>query len=556
MKTPRFSLVLVAGVLGAMPLAHAQEAAPGLPAPDSPVAAALHAELVVDRDAAAPVRQFYAARGFAPLWLDADGGASDAARSLLDWVGEAERHALPAARYDTAELGLRLAREPSEAAGAELELELTRLFLDYARDLSSGLLEPGEISRQIHIEPPRPEPATLLSRAAKAGDMEGFLAGLAPSDPTYDQLLTLYRDIQAIARTGGWGRPIEQGPTLRRGDRDPRMPRIRDRLMALGDLPPVEQVASSEVMTDAEPQSSESLTMGGRLESAVLRFQERHGLNTDGAIGPKTLAALNTSASERAAQVAVNLERMRWLNRDPGRRHVVINIPAYRMTLIEDGKPRFSTRTIVGKANRHETPEFTDTLEHLVINPYWNVPRSITVEEILPELRKDPTYLERNNMELVGFDVPSSEINWEFVSPSIFPARVRQRPGPGNALGAVKFLFPNQYSIYMHDTPTKRLFERDERDFSHGCVRLQDPFEFAHLLLGMQSDNPEGLFARLRSREGQQWVTLENPIPVYLTYRTAWVDEADTWQFRADIYGRDASAAAALEAKGVALPKG
>ncbi len=233
-----------------------------------------------------------------------------------------------------------------------------------------------------------------------------------------------------------------------------------------------------------------------------------------------------------------------------------INTAGFSMTYYEDGEPRFTTRTVVGKARRHETPEFTDSLEYIVVNPTWNVPRSIATEEILPELKEDPTYLARNNMELVKADLPMSEIDWSQVTPSTFPGRVRQRPGPGNALGSVKFMFPNKYAIYMHDTPAQRLFQRDERDFSHGCVRLQDPVAFAHLLLGHQSADPVGLFSRLRAMGSERWVTLERPIPVYVTYRTAWVDEDGTWQFRGDIYRRDEQVVSALRAAGVPVAGG
>jgi murein L,D-transpeptidase YcbB/YkuD len=302
--------------------------------------------------------------------------------------------------------------------------------------------------------------------------------------------------------------------------------------------------------------SGDPTLVDSALEAAIIRFQTRHGLNTDGAVGPNTLAALNTPAEKRAEQVAVNLERLRWFNRDLGHRHVIINTAAFMMSYFEDGARRFSTRTVVGRAGRFETPEFNDELEYIVVNPVWNVPRSIATNEILPELREDPAYLEKNNMELVGAEMPATEIDWSTISRGSFPWRVRQRPGPGNALGDVKFLFPNKYAIYMHDTPAKRLFAKDERDFSHGCVRLEKPFEFAHLLLGYQTADPVGTFDRLRARPGEQWVTLEQTIPVYVTYRTAWVADDGSSQFRGDIYRRDAEVAAALREAGVSTTGG
>lgn len=522
--------------------------------PASPVAEGVQQALV--RGSGAIERAFYAARGYAPLWLAPDGSATDAADALLDWIGEADAHALPPQRYDTSGLAARLARPLTPREAATLELELTRLFVRYARDLTSGLLDPRQVSRQIHVTPPRTDPAQLLEDAAGTRDMSAFLASLSPANPDYRRLLELRREMHRIVRDGDWGSPIAAGPTLRPGDRSPRVAEVRDRLIALGDLPTEEQVARNEVMNDATPSSGDPMAFDATLEAALLRFQERHGLNTDGAVGPMTLAALNTPASTRAEQVAVNLERLRWLNRDLGRRHVMINAAGFSMSFFEDGERRFTTRTVVGQAGRFETPEFNDELEYIVVNPRWNVPRSIATQEILPELRQDPYYLEKNNMELVDAEMPASEIDWSTVTPGSFPWRVRQRPGPQNALGAVKFLFPNEYAIYMHDTPAKHLFAKDERDFSHGCVRLEDPYEFAHLLLSYQTADPAGMFDRLRARSGEQWVTLEQTIPVYVTYRTAWVSDDDTWQFRADIYRRDAAIGAALRDAGVTVAGG
>jgi murein L,D-transpeptidase YcbB/YkuD len=221
------------------------------------------------------------------------------------------------------------------------------------------------------------------------------------------------------------------------------------------------------------------------------------------------------------------------------------------MTMIENGAPRFSTRTVVGKSGRFQTPEFNDQLEFIVVNPFWNVPYSIASREILPLLQEDPTYLEQNNMELVDSDLPASEIDWSQVSRGSFPGRIRQRPGPDNALGAVKFLFPNKHAIYMHDTPAQKLFAYDRRTFSHGCVRLHDPFGFAHLLLSLQIDDPVGVFDRLRALGDEKWIRVRKPIPVYVTYRTAWLDADGVRQFRADVYRRDRDVMAALAAAGV-----
>jgi murein L,D-transpeptidase YcbB/YkuD len=552
-----FASALLAGLAGAE--------SPVLPPPQPgtaqsvlwPGAEALHAELALNYRSGSVERGFYEGRGYKPIWLTGDGAAAPAAQALLAWVGQADAHALPPGRYAAAGLAARLAGASAlaDAGAAALETELTRLFLTYARDISSGLLDPRKVNRNIDIERRRPDPAALLTGIGATGDVAAFLDGLVPADPAYDRLLTLYAEMRGIARNGDWGPRIDTGETMRAGDRSPRVEQLRARLIAIGDMTPSEMIATSEVKNDATPPPTDPRVLDPALEAAVRRFQARHGLNTDGTVGPLTLGALNTSAAERAGQIAVNLERMRWLNYDLGARHILINTAAFTMTVIENGAPRFSTRTVVGKLGKFQTPEFNDQLEFIVVNPTWNVPYSIATNEILPLLQKDPTYLEQNNMELLGSDLPASQIDWSQVTRRNFPGRIRQRPGLDNALGTVKFLFPNKYSIYMHDTPSRKLFARDRRDFSHGCVRLEDPTGFAHLLLSLQDDDPVGTFDRLRGQVGERWVSLQEPIPVYVTYRTAWLDADGVRNFRTDVYERDRDVIAALAAAGASITR-
>ncbi|MGF1503014.1 MAG: murein L,D-transpeptidase, partial [Paracoccaceae bacterium] len=386
-----------------------------------------------------------------------------------------------------------------------------------------------------------------------------------PQDPHSARRTAGLAWLRGRAGAGAWGGAVPAGPSLRPGARSDRVVSVRNRLIALGDLSAADrtsvleadqtEIAANAVVTDLPVHGSvgDPRRYDDAVVAAVSRFQERHGLNQDGIVGPKTRGALNADAAFRMRQIAVNLERLRWLNRDLGQRHVFVNLAAYEMALVEDGRPVFESRVVIGKARRHQTPEFSDEMEYMVVNPSWHVPASIAREEILPKLQQDPSYLSRRNMRLVGAGAPAEYIDWWGVTPSTFPGRITQGPGPGNALGKVKFMFPNRWAIYLHDTPHKSLFRRDERAYSHGCVRVHEPFEFAYHLLAPQSADPQAKFQRYLRSGRETWVHFDTHIPVHLTYRTAWVDEDGRDHFRADIYGRDAKVAAALEKAGVDL---
>jgi murein L,D-transpeptidase YcbB/YkuD len=485
----------------------------------------------------------YAPRGGAPVWA-ASGGPLEAA-PLLAALERAPDHALPAARYGAEALRRRLsgARALDPAGRAALDLDLTRALALYAGDLSAGALVPGRVDKEIHLSPERPAPAELARAALAAPDLGRWLARLGPQDRAYAALREVYDRLRREARAGGWRARLSEGGLLRPGDTGQRVTQLRARLAELGD--PAPQTPRPELYDDG-------------LEAAVKAFQRRHGLNDDGLAGRRTFAALGADVGWRLRQVAVNLERMRWTaNDDLGRRHIIVNQPDFTMRVVEDGETVHAARVVVGK-RRHRTPEFTDTMTHLVVNPTWNVPRSIATNEILPALKEDPTYLAKENMRLTAADggpVPQNpaEHDWSQYDRGFFPYRVTQRPGPDNALGRVKFMFPNRFSIYLHDTPSKHLFARDGRAFSHGCVRVEDPYELAYLLLDPQLEAPRETFAEWLEAGRERWVKLEQPLTVRLTYRTAWVDDSGRAQFREDIYGRDANVWAALEAAGVGL---
>lgn len=525
-------------------------------AASSPFAEALEPWLAGDEALAA----FYRERGFAPVWTGAQGRTSAAAEALIAAIATAPQHGLPAGRYEAdalAQIAAGLSADAAPADRAEFERTMTEALALWTGDMRAGLLVPSKIDAQIQRTPERPETAALLAGIAAATDPAAWLADQEPGDPRYAALKEGLHEKAAVVAAGGWGAPVPKGRTLAQGDRGPRVAALRERLRAMGDLTGRVAASDGEVIAEAgtatdvpQPETlGDPKVFDAALAGAVRAFQARHGLNTDGVVGPATLAALNVSAEERLGAIAVNLERMRWMNRDLGDRHVMVNIAGFTMALIDGGETVFESRVVVGKP-RHQTPEFSDEMEHLVINPSWNVPRSIATKEILPKLRRDPGYLSRNNMQLIGAE--PWFINWHTVTPSTFPGRIKQLPGKGNALGRVKFMFPNGNAIYLHDTPAKALFRRDGRAYSHGCVRVEKPFEFAYHLLAPQLGDPEGQFQRWLRSGRERWVNLDEHIPVHIGYRTAWRDADGQWQFRSDIYGRDGRVLAALEDAGVA----
>jgi murein L,D-transpeptidase YcbB/YkuD len=298
---------------------------------------------------------------------------------------------------------------------------------------------------------------------------------------------------------------------LKPGDRNPRVAALRARLEASGDLPPAAPAAADRDLFDPP------------LQDGLRKVQNRHGLDADGTAGKGTLAALAVPAERRVRQIEINLDRWRWLPRDLGERYIVVNIAGFQLDLVEGGAPALSMRVVAGKPTSR-TPMFSGMMTNIVLNPYWNPPPGIVKKEILPHIARDSGYAERE-----GFEVVSTGSRVE----------VRQRPGPKNALGKVKFLFPNRFDVYLHDTPSRSLFSRTVRSFSHGCIRLEKPLELAEYLL---KDDPAWTPKRIAAalaKGREQWVGVPRPLPVHLVYWTAWVGGAGTVQFRDDLYGRD-----------------
>lgn len=511
-------------------------------------------EAVAARFASHPeVFDFYAARDFAPIWTG-EGPEFELRRAALLAALEASGdHGLPRATYDIA--GLRAGFATGADIATELRAALT--YLDYAQDISAGVLEPSTLAEDIHKTTPRQSSEALLSGFASADNPMIYLSNLTPQHPQYARLQRAMFDFARVVEAGGWGAPVV-AERLELGDQGPAVAALITRLQAMGYLAEEPSSASVTLSTANDAQTATDAPapalFDDRLVGAVMRFQADNGLTQDGIVGANTLAAINVDAETRLKDVILAMERQRWMNFDRGERHVLVNIPDFHATVVDQDVVTFSTRSVVGHPDpRRHTPEFSDVMEYMVINPSWTVPRSITTREYLPQLQEDPTAQSQLELWSGGQVVDRAQVDFTQYTASTFPYTLRQAPSTSNALGLVKFMFPNPWNIYLHDTPAKNLFARETRAYSHGCVRLQDPFDFAYHLLAPQVDDPEAYFARILATGRETTVRLETPIPVHLVYWTSFVDSDGRLQHRADIYGRNADLWQALEAAGVSV---
>lgn len=485
----------------------------------------------------ADVAAFYKANGYEPLWTG--NGSKDKKRraALLKALRNAGDHALPAGTYDTELLQANLRQIKSQRDLGRVEVEMSRIFLKYARDLQTGILTPRQVDRGIVREVPLRDRTQLLAAFSKSSPA-GFLRALAPKAPEYTRLLKARLMLEKQMAKGGWG-PVVPAKSLKPGESGGAVVALRNRMIAMGYM-----------------KRSASQTYDAALQKAIQRFQSNNGLFTDGIAGPGTMTEINKQIEDRLPSVLVAIERERWMNIPRGKRHIWVNITDFSATIVDDDRVTFRTRSVVGKnAPDRQTPEFSDVMEHMVINPNWYVPRSIAVKEYLPRMIASGGGAV-NHLQLLdnrGRVVSRGAVDFSKYTPRSFPYNLRQPPSRGNALGLVKFMFPNPYNIYLHDTPAKELFTREKRDFSHGCVRLNDPFDFAYELLSRQESDPVGFFqSRVKSGENTK-VLLKEPVPVHLVYRTAFTDAKGRLSFRRDVYGRDAKIYNALIKAGVAL---
>jgi murein L,D-transpeptidase YcbB/YkuD len=505
--------------------------APFVPQPAMAQTTAFTQSLAATASADDAIAEWYRTNGYQTLWT----GPADAPRraAFLAAIATADLHGLPAARYDARALAAALAAAQTEGDRGRVEVEMTRAYLAWARDLTSGALVPKDVDGGILREITRIDPQLLLSRIA-SGDPQAALAGLVPDSPVYVQLMKAKLDLEARVAAGGWGEPLAMA-TLVPGDTGPDVVALRDRLVRMGYLAPTASASYDRV-----------------LQAAVQGFQLNHGLVADGTLGEATILEINKTPEDRLRSVIVALERERWMHVDRSVKHVWVNLPDFKAKIIEDGRTVFETRVVIGKdVPDQRSPEFSDEMEHMVINPSWGVPRSIVVKEYLPLLRQNPNAV--GHLQVIdgrGRVVPRGSVDFS----GNFPYGLRQPPSDGNALGKVKFMFPNPYNIYLHDTPSKSLFDKEVRAYSHGCIRVADPFDLAHELLSWQVDNAEEEFNAALKTGRETTVKLKQSLPVHLVYYTAYPDTKGRMTYRRDVYGRDAALYNALSAAGVESP--
>jgi len=491
-----------------------------------------------DEVAARLMKTFYQDRNGLPAWSD-DDGPGELAENLLGVLKRAYREGLYPSDYqvERIESVMEDLKQVKDKGGyldpdqvADFDLLLTEAFFSYATHLSGGRADqqrqyPGWVykSKQINF-------MEALINALKNRDLERALSELAPRFYEYTKLrerLNYYID---IAECGGWTL-IPAGQTMKKGICDDRIGLLRNRLMI-----------TSEALDSGK--AAEPDYFDNDLEAAVREFQLQHSLSVNGVVDTSTLRELNVSVEERICQIAVNLDRLRWLPNELGDRYILVNIPDFNLEVVDNQRIVMNIRAIVGQMDKR-TNLLSSRITYLELNPYWRVPDSIAMKEILPKLRKNPGYLAANRIRVFRDwednmkEVDPRKINWSRIKADELGYKFRQEPGPLNPLGRIKFIFPNECEIYLHDTPKRYLFGKNRRDFSHGCIRIEKPIELAaYLLKDKESWTRTKIMAEI-GKEKRQVVTLPDPIDVYILYGTAWVDREGNLQFRDDIYRAD-----------------
>jgi L,D-transpeptidase YcbB len=504
---------------------------------------------------------FYGTRDYRPAWSTSVGPSRQASALIAAIPALAAEEGLDVQRYSVERLAA-LAREVRETKSfddadaqrrlADLDVELTYTYLSLVEALAAGSLQPEKLWVEWYVK--RPIAGTgshesILDPALGAktpGEMLKTLRSLTPRHAGYQRLTLSLAAYRAIAAGGGWGE-VPAGPPLKMGDRGPRVAALRARLSASGDL------AAPPANSGVAPAAQGSPFADGYDEAvaaAVSHFQRRHGLEPTGKVGDDTLAELNVPVEARIRQIEVNQERWRWMPASLGDRYILVNVPDFRLDVVEDDQVPLSMRVIVGKP-KGRTPIFSSRMAYLQLNPEWNLPDDIAANEIAPKLTADPGYLARHDIDLIrGWGNKEEAVDPASADLSKLgkgsPYRLRQRSGAANPLGQVKFLFPNPFDVYLHGTTSQSLFARTVRNFSHGCIRLEKPQDLAaYLLKGDPAWTLETIEAAIATGD-HRTIPLPKPLPIYILYWTAWVDADGTVELRRDLYGHDAAVEVAL----------
>ncbi len=475
------------------------------------------------------VRRVYKDLNYQLVWIEGDRPSSRYAQ-LVKVVSTADDRGLLSDLYttpigDPSNRGAKISAEHAP----EIDVKATAAFIRYFVHLTGGRLDPRALQALWTLKPEKPDLVAALTTAVKNNDLVAAMDRLQPQHPEYRELEKALVRYRAIAAKGGWS-SVPAKTRLKPHQQSDVVPVLRQRLAIEGDL-------AAEHEKDPSPVYDDTVV------AAVKRFEERHRITPDGTVDADTVSALNVPVEQRIRVIELNLERWRWLPDRMPERYFIVNVPDFRLEAIEHGKAVMDMRVVVG-APDNKTPIFADEMTHVVFSPYWNVPSGIAQEETIPRAVNDPGFLSRNNMEVVGASgevVDPRSVDWS----NARGVRIRQRPGSSNALGGVKFMFPNNFDVYLHDTNATTLFDRIERGLSHGCVRVEEPHKLAQYVLRDQAEwTAEAIDAAMKSGT-EKHVKLKMHIPVYIVYKTAWVHDGGV-RFLKDLYGHDADQIAKL----------
>jgi len=514
--------------------------------------------------------KLYKERGYAALWIVTD-GPSTQAYEMIEIIRHSSNEALDPDYYNISEIESTLNRiDQDRNSGnsyeaqdlAELELLLSNAFLTYAHDLHHGRVRAEQINLELSIGERQVNLSNLLVTAIETNQVQGTLDSLLPKYPMYAKLRISLKEYKEIAAKGGW-QPVPYGDKFKKGARGQRVLALSKRLKVTGELD------SSIVESDLFDET---------LDQAVRKYQQRNGLYIDGVVGKSTIEALNVPVEERISQIELTMERWRLIPQNLGDRYILVNIANFHLYGIENNNDSINMRIVVGKP-RWNTPMFSEDMTHLIVNPYWNIPPSIFRDDIAPRIKEDPGYMAKRNMDALGLKAPQKivveeaevvevaenvevaevidgnnlgkqrlsdaeaqniQAQKEYISKVLTGKyRLRQNPGPGNPLGRIKFLFPNKHSVYLHDTPNRGFFKKAQRNFSHGCIRVEKPVELAEFVLFSNPNWTENTIISTINKGRTKTVHLGQAIPVYVLYFTTWVDNEGSVNFHKDIYGLD-----------------